>query len=218
MSTPHPYFKNAYQRGSDIWSHIPHHKRSLAMLKPFLKKEATCLDVGSGRGQWIMKLARLGHRILGIDYLDTLVHELNHQIKQEGYERRARCLFGEATNIPFTDDSFDVITNIGQFQHLKKEDWVPYFNELKRVLKSEACYLNVSLSKRTRRYLGLSPFSSQEQIFEKFDLPFYFLDDQELAHHLKDDFILLDEQYESFASPSDPGDDIVLSFSLFQKK
>ncbi len=210
------YFEIAYRTGSDVWTHIPYHHRALRMLPP-LVADAMVLDVGAGRGLWLAKLVADGNRVIGLEYVYEMVTKGNADIKREGFADRARFIFGDVRDIPIADQAFDAITDIGVLQHIHKNDWDQYFSEMRRVLKSDGYILNVSLSKETPRFLGFKPKSSQESVFEKFGVSYYFFGNDEIrdlfAHH---GFTLLEQYTENFDAKTDPGDSLSLVFSLFK--
>jgi len=119
-----------------------------------LAPNSLILDIGSGRGSWGIKLLEQGFRVLGIDYIESVTHQSNTEVDEQGYKNRARFVTGSALDIPFVEGSFDCISDIGTFQHLAKTDWEQYLNEIKRTLKPGGCYLNVSLCKETTTFMG----------------------------------------------------------------
>lgn len=213
----HGYFKFAYQTGSDIWTHLPYHNQAESML-PNLEPDAIVLDIGAGRGLWMMKLIEDGYRVLGIDYVDSIVDIVNQKIKDAGYQNRARVVVGNAIDIPFADTSFDLVTDVGTFQHLRSEQWDDYRYELFRVLKDHGYYLNISLSRKTQQFLGFHPKTSSSGNFKKFDVDYYFFTDDEIKKIFENYFTILEQQHVSYPSPTEPNDDIVLVFTLMQKK
>ena len=215
--TQKQYFENAYKRGSDIWSHIPYHSPAIKMIAE-LAPNSLILDIGSGRGSWGIKLLEQGFRVLGIDYIESVTHQSNTEVDEQGYKNRARFVTGSALDIPFVEGSFDCISDIGTFQHLAKTDWEQYLNEIKRTLKPGGCYLNVSLCKETTTFMGWKPSSSQNRDFEKFGLNYHFFDEEEIEEVFGDDFTMLKHQSKKYSSQSDPHDDVVLLFSFMQKK
>ncbi len=214
----HQYFTVAYQTGSDIWTHIPYRFIASEMLFPQLQKDVLILDLGSGRGLWTKKIIQFGHRAIGIDYVEPIVRLANQMVHSEHIEHQLRFIEGNVLSIPFTDKGFDAATDIGTFQHLKKEEWKTYQNELVRVLKDDALYLNISLSKRTHAFLGFHPSSSEQHQFEKFGVSYYFFEDQEIPEIFQENFTVLDQRYQKFDSNSDPMDDVVMLFTLMKKR
>ncbi|MFT6361059.1 MAG: ubiquinone/menaquinone biosynthesis C-methylase UbiE [Candidatus Paceibacteria bacterium] len=211
------YFQFAYQTGSDIWTHIPYRYKAEQMLPP-MEKDALVLDIGAGRGLWAAKLVGLGYRILGIDYVKEIVSTVNIRIKEDGYADRARFMVGDALDIPFTDNGFDMVSDIGTLQHIKEKDWDAYVEEIHRVLKYGAYYLKISLSKRTPQFMGWSPSSSTDGNFTKFGVHYHFFTESEIETLFNDRFVIVDQQFENYESKSDPDDNVTLVFTLMQKK
>ena len=211
------YFQFAYQTGSDIWTHIPYRYKAEQML-PSLEKDALILDIGAGRGLWAAKLVGLGYRILGIDYVKEIVDKVNIRIKEDGYSDRARFMVGDALDVPFTDTSFDMVTDIGTLQHIKEHDWHNYVKEIHRVLKYGGYYLKISLSQKTPQFMGWNPRSSNDGNFTKFGVHYHFFNETEIEELFSNDFIIVDQQFETYDSKSDPGDNVTLVFTLMQKK
>lgn len=213
----HQYFSFAYQTGSDIWTHIPYRFEAEAIL-PKLEPDSLVLDIGAGRGLWTMNLLKHGYRVLGIDYVQSIVDAVNNRIDEEGFHDRARFMVGNALDIPFIEKSFQAVTDIGTFQHIKKQDWSTYVDEVNRVLKDGGYYLNISLSRRTQSFLGFKPSESHTGDFEKFGVHYYFFSESEIYEIFDEKFTIIDQHYKSYESKSDPMDDAVLVFTLMKKK
>lgn len=211
------YFDQAYRTGSDVWSHVPYQQTALSML-PQLPPASFILDLGAGRGLWVQKLLALGYKVLGVDYVQTIVDQVNKDLKLEGLESQARFVVGDVLDIPFINGSFDMTTDIATLQHLQTNEWEKYAIEVSRVLKSKGWYLNVSLSRETTRFMGWNPKHAETGAFEKFGVSYYFFTEQEIAKLFLKDFILQKQMVRYFDSKSDPHDHVALVFSLFQKK
>lgn len=211
------YFETAYRTGSDIWTHVPYQKTALQML-PELPDNGLVLDVGAGRGLWVFKLVKMGLRVIGIDYVQGIVDRANKNIKAHNIAKQARFMLGDVLDIPFSEKSFDMATDIGLLQHLRKEDWQQYVSEIHRVLKHDGYFLNISLSRRTTRFMDWNPSQSGDGFFEKFGLSYYFFRDEELENLFQDKFVIVEKQVRYFDTRSDPEDGVALIFTLMKKK
>ncbi|MAQ77013.1 hypothetical protein CL684_00575 [Candidatus Campbellbacteria bacterium] len=211
------YFQFAYQTGSDIWSHIPYRYTAEQMI-PRMERDSLVLDIGAGRGLWAAKLVGLGYRVLGIDYVESIVQKVNTQIKDEGYADRARFMVGNVLDIPFVDNGFDLITDIGTFQHLKQNEWSAYVDEVYRVLKSGSYFLKISLSRKTQNFMGLDVARSPDGNFVKFGVHYHFFTEEEIERTFTNHFDIVDQRFETYGSQSDPKDKVTLVFTLMQKK
>jgi len=213
----HKYFSFAYQTGSDIWTHIPYRFRADEIM-PKLDENALVLDIGAGRGLWTMSLLKRGYRVLGIDYVESIVESVNKRIAEEGFTDRARFIVANALDIPFVDGGFDAVTDVGTFQHIKKHNWGTYVDETCRVLKDNGYYLNISLSRLTYSFLGFEPSKSPTGDFQKFGVHYYFFDDEEIHNIFDSKFRIIEQSHQKYESKSDPMDDVVLVFTLMRKK
>lgn len=211
------YFEQAYRTGSDIWSHVPYYQHVLSLL-PALPKESFVLDIGSGRGIWIHKLVALGYKVLGLDYVQHIVDQVNRDIHFEGCDSQARAVCGDVRDIPFADNSFQLVTDIATFQHLDPTDWEQYRREIARVLAPQGWFVCVTLSKETTKYLGWNPKLSDQKQFEKFNVSYYFFEQQEVVDIFAPNFVVHNQFVRYFSSKSDPHDSVALLFTLFQKK
>lgn len=210
------YFELAYRTGSDVWTHVPYAKTALSMLPP-VPKDSFVLDLGSGRGLWLMRLVEEGYRVIGVDYVAEIVRHGNRDIKLHGIADRARFVHGDVRDLPLADGSFDAVTDVGVLQHLDPADRATYASELRRVTKSGGYVLNVSLSKETQRFLGFRPKASDESRFEKFGVSYSFFMPEELdGIFLPRGFTLVDRKTEAFDARTDPGDSMVFLFSLYR--
>lgn len=212
------YFEIAYRTGSDVWTHTPYHAIAMRML-PKLAADSFVLDVGVGRGVWLLKLVQAGYRVIGLDYVNEIVRKGNADIKLHNVVERARFIHGDVRDIPLADATFDAVTDIGVLQHLDPVDWDKYVSEISRVLKQGGYVLTVSLSKETQRFLGFRPKTSNESRFEKFGVSYsFFTEDQVADLFVRNGFILIDQHIEHFEMKTDPDDAVALVFSVFQKE
>jgi SAM-dependent methyltransferase len=89
------------------------------------KKGRRVLDVGAGAGNMMHNLAQYGDEIVGLEYNPIpipVAHERGWDVRQ-----------GDATAMPFEDDSFDIVALLDTVEHIPDETAV--FNETFRVTK-----------------------------------------------------------------------------------
>lgn len=213
----HGYFELAYRTGSDLWSHTPYQDVALEVLPP-MPRDSMVLDVGAGRGLFALRLVEMGYKVLGLDYVPGIVDRANEELKTRGISDRARFIAGDATDIPFTDDSFDAVVDIGLLQHLHANDWANYLAEVRRVLRPGGYILFGELSRETPRFMGFTPMSSTTPTFEKFGATYTFFDREDLVRlaHLMGCEPLRDKTV-FFDARTDPGDRIAMIFLVAQK-
>lgn len=80
----------------------------LAELKPGMK----ILDVSSGRGtQSIFYAKEFKVDVTGVDISDEMVKSARENVKNENVEARTKFEIGDSQELPFEDNSFDVVIN-----------------------------------------------------------------------------------------------------------
>ncbi len=211
------YFQKAYQTSSDIWSHLRYKDHARAVTPP-AQKDSLALDIGIGRGSWMMSLIEMGYRTIGIDYVDLVVKNCNQHIQKRGLQSQGRCLQADALCLPFMNGKFSLITDIGTMQHIPKTDWNTYKNEVTRLCKKDGYYLNISMSRNTTNFLGISPQSANIGSFMKFDTLYNFTTLNEIEKIFSEDFEIAQSHEREYQSYSDPEDSVTLLFTLFKKR
>lgn len=207
-------FEIAYATGSDAWSRIPYELRGSNLISR-LSPSSLILDIGSGRGRFAFELSHMGFRVIGIDYVSSIVNKNNDEVKSEHLEHMLRFTEGDALDIPFTDEGFDAVTDFGLLQHLSPSDWNTYSNEVSRVLKHDGFFLNVSLSRETTSFFTFSPKASNEGGFEYEGFTYHFFTQEEIRNIFGDKFEIVEQKLEHTKLH---GDDVVVLVSLLKKK
>ena len=87
------------------------------------------LDVGCGNGNLFTYLAEDKYELFGIDFCENMIAEAKRNC------RNAIFSVADAENIPFDDDSFDIIVCNASFHHYVHPNKV--LKEMHRVLKDE---------------------------------------------------------------------------------
>lgn len=103
-------------------------------------KEKKILDVGAGAGRLAVRLANLNAEVTALDISEVMVDKL----KAKSYKLKA--ILGEAENLPFDDNSFDVVIATFLIVHLK--DLEKFFDEVYRVLKPDGLFLVTNINQR----------------------------------------------------------------------
>ena len=104
-----------------------------------ITKGDTALDIGCGRGDLIMALARKGANVTGIDYSQDALDIAQQAISNQSVEwkHRLKVLHSNATDLKFADQTFDYIFMTDLVEHLYHAELQKCFAECKRVLKSD---------------------------------------------------------------------------------
>lgn len=101
-----------------------------------IKKEYTILDLGCGGGRNIEYFLTKANKVYGIDHSPTSVKmasKINMQAIKDG---RCQILVGDVRNIPFLDESIDIVTAFETIYFWN--DIESCFKEIYRVLKKYA--------------------------------------------------------------------------------
>ncbi|MDD5043484.1 MAG: class I SAM-dependent methyltransferase [Patescibacteria group bacterium] len=92
-------------------------------------KDKKILDVGAGTGRLALKLARAGAEVTALDISPEMLKILRRKNKQ------IKTVGGDAEQLPFPDETFDIITAAFLIVHLKNPE--RFFDEAYRVLKND---------------------------------------------------------------------------------
>lgn len=110
------------------WSYTPTYIKKMDFIHNFIEKfpaKTRILDAGCGEGVLINDFLSKGYLIEGLD--------LNFSNE---YVRR-----GDILNMPYSDNSFDIVFMLDVFEHLSFEDQPKALNEIKRVLHTNGFVL-----------------------------------------------------------------------------
>ena len=141
------------------------------------------LDIGSGVGGPARHLAAtFGCQVTGIDLVEANVEDANQRAKAEGVELLATFMTGDALNLPFEDQTFDIVWGQDAWCHIPDKeqlitqahrvlvpggcvaftDWVetgPMSADERKTLLSAMAAPNTASIDDYRRYLSLNGFS-----------------------------------------------------------
>lgn len=98
------------------------------------------LDIGSGRGKFLVEVAQAGGDAVGIERSETFIATAHQRAKDAGVAIRVERGMGE--QLPFPDQSFGFVNMSELIEHV--EDPVRVLREVRRVLKDEGMvYISV---------------------------------------------------------------------------
>ena len=87
------------------------------------------LDVGCGDGWYTARFAEKAKEVVGIDPSEQAIGFAKQLVKKAAFR------VGSATDIPFDDETFDVVVSIQTLEHIPPEDLSRACEEITRVVK-----------------------------------------------------------------------------------
>ena len=100
-------------------------------------EETMVLDIGCGHGWYPLHLIekwQLKGHITGIDISSHNITLFQNEIKKRGYSEKLSASVANAENLPFPDNTFDIVYSTESLEHIESTD--KFFSEAGRVLKS----------------------------------------------------------------------------------
>jgi len=99
------------------------------------------LDIGTGPGWLLLTLHRLDPEmaLVGLDVSSAMVAKARHNVAQESLSSKIEIHEGNANQMPFKDNTFDVVVSTGSIHHWKNP--ARGLDEVHRVLKPGGCAL-----------------------------------------------------------------------------
>lgn len=95
------------------------------------------LDIGCGHGRHARALALTGHFVLGVDFSRRLLSIGKRETSATREFRVIEWLAGDATSLPFADNTIDAAVSIAVLHHLpSRAERVRALSEVARVLKA----------------------------------------------------------------------------------
>lgn len=120
-----------YELEENFWWFAGMREITQALLDPIVsKRSARVLDAGCGTGGMLTWLTRYtsGRGIVGIDFSETALQFCSQRLQQE----LARA---SVSDLPFADNSFDLVTNFDVLQHVRDGNDSRALAEFHRVLR-----------------------------------------------------------------------------------
>lgn len=122
--------------------------RSQEIIMRYLPKPpARILDVGGAHGVYSFWLSQKGYDVHLVDIVPLHVDQAGKYSEQTGI-KLASALVGDARDLPYPDNHFDVVLLMGPLYHLTDEkDRIRALSEAKRVLKTDGVVICAAISR-----------------------------------------------------------------------
>lgn len=111
-----------------------------------LIKKGNALDICCGAGTNALYLAEKGFQVTGIDISSKAVEYAKEKARKTS--ARAQFQVQNFLKLPFKDEEFDFVFDMGCFHHVKVKDRNTFIRGVHRVLKKGGFYLMVCFSHR----------------------------------------------------------------------
>ncbi len=149
-----------YDAGSGF--EIEHHAEALRLAN--ITPGQRALDVACGTGRGTVGLAQaVGEqgRVDALDISDAMLEQARAKTEKMGLAERVQFKQGNARELPYPDDSFDVVYNGYMFDLIPLDGFLPILGEMRRVLKPGGRLVLVNMSKPDERK------TTYEKVYEK---------------------------------------------------
>lgn len=130
----HPLTKTRWREKCEGAAEPDRYKRYIQMLLDItgFKKGIKILDVGCGVGAEVLELSYLGANCIGLDTNKDYIR-LIKSVQDDSGLKNLIVIHGNGCNLPFDDETFDVVMSIEFFEHVADVDFA--MREQIRVLK-----------------------------------------------------------------------------------
>ena len=141
----------------DLWAWLTESKaRDRCLELAAIQNGEDVLEVAVGTGLAFERILHVNPsgRNEGIDLTDAMLIRANKKAAKSG-TNNYRLEIGDAYDLDFPDDSFDVLVNNYMFDLLPQQDFLTVLEEFKRVLRPGGRLAMVNMTKGQRWYNGI---------------------------------------------------------------
>jgi len=178
------YFENIYKKGNSAldWNFgTAGHKLIELVINSTIKKGFKILDIGCGPGNEAIFLAKQGMKVTGIDINPNAI-AIAKELANIQSISDIKFIQGDALNLNFENDTFDVINDTFVFHHFKKSVRKRYAREVNRVLKNNGIFVLRGFS--CKMTPGSGPYRlTGNEILEAF-MPYFEVEELSLFKNL----------------------------------
>lgn len=124
------------------------------------------LDIGCGRGELVIYLARRGEKAWGIDYSQAAIRLCREILKneQKSTQTLAKFQLASCTKLPFKDNTFRGVFLLDVVEHLTPKQLKLTLKEAKRVLKKQGILIIHTNNKYFEKFVKLFIAASYQGI------------------------------------------------------
>jgi ubiquinone/menaquinone biosynthesis C-methylase UbiE len=128
------------ERGKHLYQKYKHQVESSFLKKAISslnENKIKVLDVACGTGRMLPEVFSNKNEIeyVGLDTSESMTNILKQKAKEMGVEKKVKIVVGDATKIPFEDNSFDLVYSFHLLWHIPQEEQEKIIKEMLRVTK-----------------------------------------------------------------------------------
>lgn len=131
---------------------VEHHAEALRLAN--VQEGQHVLDVACGTGRGTVGLARAvgaEGRVDALDLSEAMLDQARAKIEKLGLSSRVHFKQGNARELPYPDETFDLVYNGYMFDLIPLDGFLPILKEMRRVLKPSGKLVLVNMSKPDER-------------------------------------------------------------------
>jgi len=171
MTTVDPASERCIIGSSNKYVEKEHLERYYYVLKNINFKDKTVLDIACGSGYGTKIIAQKAKLVYGIDKSASAIKFAVRQYPK----RNINFLRGDATNLPFKNNSLDIVISFETLEHIS--NYSKFIAEISRILKKKGLLI---ISTPNKRYTLKDKFGKPRNRFHFFEFNY-----EELSHLLK---------------------------------
>lgn len=144
------------------WNRRAKHSKPYVEWEPFflnyIEKDYNVLDIGSGRGNYVISLIKRGINAVGCDISEEYIKVSEDNCNKNKINSSNKFYLWKGTNLPFSKNSFDIVVTFYTLQHVVNNTQIKIiFRDVNRVLKNSGYFCIVESASpiefQTTKYL-----------------------------------------------------------------
>ncbi len=165
------FYQNRYNEDGRMGRRPLEYLRCKEIIYRYLdNKSMEIADIGGATGAFSFWLAQMGHRVHLLDYVPLHIE----QAKENGCKYKLQLssyICGDARHLPYKDNQFDIVLEMGPLYHLQSEDdRMRCLSEAMRILKDDGTVICEAISRYANLFEGFQcDFISDDKFVDILD-------------------------------------------------
>jgi len=132
--------------------HLAGYKFAMEEIVKRIGKNCSILEAGCGVGYGTNFISKYFKIIVGLDISKDAIRIAKKY-------KHIHWVIGDATSLPFKDESFDAVISLQVIEHIKKRKVLTYLNEIRRVLRKNGIFVLTTPNRNLRLYPFQKPWN-----------------------------------------------------------